>query len=540
MGPLPPQGAHAYAPGVPRMPTPEGIWADADLPTRRLAGLALNPTTPLDVLHRLLADAPPAVRMVLCRDRVLPDTVVDAVIAHPDARTRSFFARNPHVDPRQRARLLKDPDWFVRAHLADGPRPTGPAGVRPLPDDAVVHMITAYEDEHLGGSFHGQISAGLRRAMPTHPVAKVRLWGTGSWRGLSAETRAALLADPDDEVRARAERNAREEDPALVERYLPPHSCHARTDALLHQALSRAVVESVLTAPAGPEDRAMIASSAGLPPDVVVLLTADPDPEVRREIARRQDLRTAERRALARDRDPSVRRTVARRRDLGPEERAALAADADPQVRLAVSLHPAWSEEERSAIDYEVRVDGDFVHHRPPPTPRDPAAVRRDALSAHPMLRREAAREHTLPPDLVTRLAADDDLGVRVLLAQNHPDAPADLLLRSFLEYTGREREHLLTRPGFPGEGLAVHADDGDPAVRRLAARDPRTAPRTVERLTRDPDPAVRAAFARHPRLPRPRLARLLDDEELVHHAAANPALEEATIRRLATALPRS
>ncbi len=538
MGPLPPQGAHAFARGVPHMPTPEGIWADADLPTRRLAGLALNPSTPVDALHRLLADAPPAVRMVLCRDRVLPDTVVDAVIAHPDARTRSFFARNLHVDPRQRARLLKDPDWLVRAHLAEGPRPTGPAGLEPLPDDAVVHMITAFEDEHLGGSFHGQISAGLRRAMPTHPVAKVRLWGTGSWRGLPAETRAALLADPDDEVRRRARRFAREDDPAWVESVLPPRSCHGRTDALLHLALSRTVVESVLSTPAGPDERAMIASNAALPPDFVVLLAADPDPEVRREIARRGDLGTAERRALVGDRDPSVRRTVARHPDLGPEERAALAADADPQVRLAVSVHPAWSERERSAIDYEVRVDGDFVHHRPSPTPRHPSAVRRDALSAHPMLRREAAREHALPPDLVARLAADDDLGVRVLLAQNHPDAPADLLLRSYLEYTGREREHLLTRPGFPGEGLAVHADDEDPAVRPLAARDPRTAPQTVERLTRDPDPGVRAAFARHPRLPRPRLTQLLDDEELVHHAAANPALEESTIRRLVTALP--
>jgi hypothetical protein len=55
-----------------------------------------------------------------------------------------------------------------------------------------------------------------------------------------------------------------------------------------------------------------------------------------------------------------------------------------------------------------------------------------------------------------------------------------------------------------------------------------------VERLTRDPDPAVRAAAARHPSLPRPRLTELLDDEELAHPAAANPALEVAEIRRLA------
>ncbi|MDQ0956825.1 hypothetical protein QFZ66_000703 [Streptomyces sp. B4I13] len=517
------------------MRTPDEIWAAADLPTRRLAGLALNPSTPIDLLLRLLADAPLAVRMVLCRDRILPDAVVDAVVEHPDAYTRSFFARNPHADPRTRARLLTDPDWIVRGHLAEGPRVTRPDDVAPLPDDAVVHMITTYENELLGGSFYRQISAGFQRAMPTHPVAKVRLWGTGPWSSLPARTRAALLADPDDEVRERAERNAREEDPAWVESVLPPHSCHGRTDALLHRALSRAVVDGVLTAPAGPDDRSMIARNPSLPPDVVALLSGDADPEVRREVASRRDLGSAERRALVEDPDPAVRRTIARHPDLGPDERAALAADADPRVRLSVSVHPAWSERERSAIDYQVSQHGDFGSDPCSATPRDAGAVRRDALSGHPLLRRAAAKERALPSDLVALLAADDDLGVRVLLAQNHPNPPAGLLLRCFLEYTGDERERLLTRPGFPSEGLAVHADDADPAVRRLAARDPETAPHTVERLTRDPDPAVRAAFARHPNLPGPRLTQLLDDEELVHHAAANPAWAVSAIRALVT-----
>ncbi|GGQ64826.1 hypothetical protein [Streptomyces asoensis] len=522
------------------MPTPADIWADADLPVRRLAGVALNPSTPADLLPRLLADAPLAVRMVLCRDRVLPDAVVDAVVAHPDARTRGFFAQNPHVDPAQRALLVRDPDWFVRAHLAEGPRPatTGPAGSGYLPDDAVVHMITTYEAELLGGGFHRQISAEFRRAMPTHPEARVRAWGTGSWSVLPAGTRAALLADPDDDVRRRARQRVREEDPVWVESVLPSHACHGRTDALLHLPLTAKVVRGVLTDPFGADDRAMIARNPSLPPDAVARLAADPDPEVRRETASRADLGPAERRALVADPDPRVRRTAARHPDLGPDERAALAADADPRVRLSVSVHPAWSEAERAAIDYRVPADGDFSADLRPLPPRDAEAVRRDALSGHPLLRREAARERTLPPDLVARLAVDDDLGVRVLLAQNHSGAPPGLLLSCFLAYTGSGREHLLARPDFPSAGLAVHAADDDPAVRALAARDPETEPHVVERLTRDPDPAVRAAFARHPNLPPSRLAELLDDEELAHRAAANPALPLTRIRRLVAALP--
>jgi hypothetical protein len=137
----------------------------------------------------------------------------------------------------------------------------------------------------------------------------------------------------------------------------------------------------------------------------------------------------------------------------------------------------------------------------------------------------------------VARLADDEDLGVRVTLAQNHPDAPAALLLRSFLEYTGPQRSHLVTRPNFPTTELAAFADHEDPEVRALAVRDPETAADVLERLTRDPDPAVRAAAARHPNLPRPRLTELLDDEELAHPAAANPALDAATIRWLSRTL---
>ncbi|MFE2416997.1 hypothetical protein [Streptomyces hokutonensis] len=267
------------------------------------------------------------------------------------------------------------------------------------------------------------------------------------------------------------------------------------------------MVDSVLTRPAGKEDKAMIAVNPTLPTDVVVLLAADPD--------------------------PGIRGLIAHRADLGPAERRALTTDPHPDVRLAVSLHPALSEEERARIDYQVPMDHPFVFHPAPEVPRDPRTVRRKALSNHPLLRRQAAGDHLLPPDLVARLAADDDLGVRVLLAQNHPAAPAPLLLRSFLEYTGPGRSHLTTRPGFPTGGLAVFADHQDPEVRALAVRDPETAPAVVERLTQDREHAVRTAATRHPNLPQSRLEALLDDEELAHAAAANPALNPDTIRRL-------
>ncbi|MFJ4846759.1 hypothetical protein [Streptomyces sp. NPDC088733] len=509
------------------------IAATTDIRDRRLAGLALNPAAPEDVLLRLLSDGPTVARLTLSEGRPLPDAVVEAVITHPDRSVRGRFACNPHVDPGLRLRLIDDPEWTVRALLSDGPALPLHIAPAPLPDWAVLHMIRTYGDELQGGlGFTRQVSTGFMWSALSHPDPKVRLMGI-SWRGVPDDVREALFADPDEKVRKRARDWVRDEDPQWVEQQLPAHSCHGRTDGLLNGALSRKVIENVLTAPAAEDERAMIASNPTLPADVVALLSADPDAEVRREIAGHPRLSQEGRRALGADPDPLVRRCTAHRRDLEPDELRALAADPDPRVRLAASMHPALTDAERAAIDYEVPMDEPFVPGIPSRVPGDPGELRRDALSGHPMLRRRAARDRFLPPDLVARLAADADLGVRVLLAQNHPEAPAALLLRSFLEYTGRKREHLLLRADFPSAGLARYAGDEDPAVRALACRDPETAAETVDKLTRDPDPRVRAAAAAHPKLPPARLAELLDDEELAHHAAANPALDPVVMRRL-------
>ncbi|MGW4993738.1 HEAT repeat domain-containing protein [Streptomyces mirabilis] len=144
--------------------------------------------------------------------------------------------------------------------------------------------------------------------------------------------------------------------------------------------------------------------------------------------------------------------------------------------RLAgLALNPSAPQDVRQRIAY--RADLGPAERRALAVDPDPKV----RLSARPTLRRKAARVHELAPDLVARLADHEDLEVRA-----------------------------------------------------LAVRDPETAPAVVERLTRDPDPAVRAEAARHPNLPRPRLTELLDDEELAHPAAANPALDVAEIRRLA------
>ncbi|MFG2719418.1 hypothetical protein ACGFW5_14150 [Streptomyces sp. NPDC048416] len=489
----------------------------AGLVVRRLCGLALNPAAPEDVLLRLLASGPVEVRKALCRDRRLPAAVVDAAASHPDWRARAAFAANPHVDVAERLRLVDDPDWRVRAHLADGPATPLGGTVDRLPDWAAARMITTYENDCLADyRFPSRFSPEFRASLLTHPEPKIRAYGaaTSDWAALFDGERAALLDDPAEVVRAQALSTKGlydfERDPARVEADLPSHACHYRSHLLLYGALSRSVIASVLTAPARPDERSAIARNPTLPADIVAQLAVHPDAVVRQHIALRADVTLPQIEALGKDPDPSV--------------------------RLAASQHPALSEKERAAIDYEVSQDGPFRTAVTPAPPRDPGQLRALAHSGHPLLRRRAAMAEHLPPDLVAGLLGDPDLGVRVLLAQHQPGVPPSLLLRCFLTYSGPGRACLLERPGFPTYGLARYANHPDPAVRALAARDPELDARASDRLTRDADTEVREAGARHPNLPLSRLMELLDDKELAHAAAANPALPVAMMRQRAEA----
>ncbi|MEV6395217.1 translation initiation factor 2 [Streptomyces sp. NPDC051907] len=494
--------------------------AETERRSSALKGLAVNPASPLDVLLRLLEPEYSDAWSALAMDRrEYPEPLLDAIVRHEHPRLPGGLARNPHVDGELRGRVVDNPHWLVRAKLASGPHRSWEAVARPLPDWVVERMITTYDGQELSELVASrQIPWRLYYAYATHPIASVRRWATNVWEDLPEERRAALLADPHPEVRKSAAASAARYDEEETARQLPTAFGHHLTHLLVNCRLPRAEIESRLAADSEDDGEGhawAFAHNYSTPPDLVARIAEHPDPKVRLEVARRDEL------------DPAVLWRLAR--------------DADPGVRTAVSVRPELTEEERATIDYAVATDEDFEpaeHHRR--LPRDPAVLAGYAASAHPLLRRRAAADPDLPDELAAVLVEDDDLGVRVLLAQNHPAAPPALLLRCYLEYTRTYRQRLAELPGFPVEGLAERfADAEDPLLRWLATLDPGLSPDLADRLTRDQDSAIRAAAARHPRLPADRLRALLDDDELASSAAANPALPiEAMRSLLETAAP--
>ncbi|MQS16920.1 hypothetical protein F7Q99_33215 [Streptomyces kaniharaensis] len=479
-----------------------------------LRGVAANPGAPSDVLLRLLRpEGKPAWSTL--RDTPLPPDVVEAVITHPDRAVRRIAARNRYVAPEQRGRLADDPDERVRASVASGPRRLRLDRVPPLPDEALVTLLTAQDhpdrNEFLtADEIRAELTASFQiprsfilRAMD-HPDPRIRAFAADSGWQLTAEQRDALLADPDPAVRAAAHRASRYLDPAAMEAELPERDCHHRSVLLCNFAISDAVAEACL---ASGRNLWALAGNPHTPAHAVARLAHDPDPEVRARVASRHDLDAVLLAELAEDLDAGVRSRA-----------------------LVQALHRRWKQ--YGVIDEVTGWTADQIG--PPVGPHDTSApdwYRACAESEHPVLRRIAAAWPGLPEDLVAALAADPDPEVRHPLAYHHPLAPPEVLLSAFVATPG-ERPYLLTLPSFPRTGLQRLLVHEDPGVRALAAADPTLDHPPVELLT-DPDERVRQSAAANPLLPADLLGTLLDDPAHAEGAAANPTLSAEQLHHL-------
>lgn len=463
--------------------------------------LGFNRSVPEDALVRLLDSAAD-----LLWRKDLPPEVVDAAVGHPNPDVRAQLAevRHPLTTGQWTRLVLAEPGSARRALLAEDAVRMGAE-------------LTAEGYERLAGDASALVRAeaarfpalpgGLRAALAADADARVRAAACTGWEDLAPPAREALLGDADSGVRAAA--------------LLRHHATHP---------LPRSVFEEQ-----GFDDE--------------VLETC------------RLERRFAE--YLCGHEDAARRRSVARNPRLDPDLVAVLAEDDDDTVRFQVSVRPELTEEQRAAVRAEVDPDG--MRHTLPwvrALHDDPEAMRRCAASSHLLLRSSAARAKRLPPDVVERLARDEDRVVRLFLAESCDDAPASMLLEVWLwwdgsfSFPGRPRSH----PNFPRRDLLRYADDPHHRLRQLALDDPDSTAELVERFSRDPhwevrrraaeDPRlstasavrllddphewVRVTAVRHGRLPARTLVRLLRDLRTVRDALVNPTIPVAVMRRMA------
>jgi hypothetical protein len=440
----------------------EGLDLSERLRTSWANGLALNPAVPDDLRAGLQG------RSTYLKYSVMPTAVVEAAMVHPDWQIRAQLAEaQPNITADQWTRLIlaeqNDRHRWILTMLAADRRAelTGPGYERLAVDpSARVRAETA----RLSG-----LSAHLLTVLAADPAWEVRAAACRrAWPHLPDETRHKLLGDPSGKVRAEALLRHHQDHPM-------PRSVFLTADFASD------------TAYGGFQDRAVKTC------------------RLERDLAEH----------LAHHGDPTLRRSLAGSPGLDPDLVALLGRDQDESVRFAISTRPDLTEEQRAGID----IDFDpRLHHYPLDwvldLHDDPAALRRLAASAHPLVRRSVARAKRLPPDVVELLARDEDRVVQLFLAESCDDAPADMLLRVWQWWTGSlstpDRPH--GHPNFPRHDLLRHADDPNPRMRQLALDDPESTPELVERFSRDPDEEVRYRAAKDPRLTVASAVRLLDD----------------------------
>ncbi|QFG25061.1 LRV domain-containing protein [Actinomadura sp. WMMB 499] len=439
--------------------------------------MARNPAAPVVILLRLLDTEIPDVQSALCGRVNMPDALFEAILSHADPNLRKGLAFNLSLGPERRSRLAADPDRRVRGNLVEqcGWGIRRPAGWLPM-------TVEAYERLAADPDVVIREEVALQRYTPDHvrvllagdPDPRVRGCLSDQWDLLPEEVREMLLNDPDDGVREEAREAAGGVVPLKA---VGEVSGKEMRDGVLPRALAESLVRD-----GDMRRRAAVAGNPNLPTDLVDELAADPD----------------------------------------------------GHVRLTVSTRPELSERERAEIDYH---SDPYARFSPLPWVQalcdDAAATRKCAESAHPALRRSAAFCPHLPPDLVARLADDEDRLVRLFLAENHPGPPGSLLLRTVLEFASFAVDDMPRHPNFPRDAMRYFARSADERLRGFVIFDPEIPAEVIERLSHDPDRGVRARMAGDPRLPLDRLLVLLDEPGTASAAAANPALPVEVMERI-------
>lgn len=444
--------------------------------THAVAG---NPAAPSDVLLRVLATGDEWAHQAVVGRTGLSPEVEEVLLHHPDRRFRNRLAESWTAAPELRARLLEGPDAENPVALAAGPLPYR-TEVPPLPDWAYERLLSHPRPlvRH-ETAFSPTVPAHVVAALWDHEEPLLRRAACRTWDTLPEDVRRALLADPDATVRRTALSCVYRDDEAHTTALVEAYEADARWrlgDVLIDGRLARPLAERMVA------ERVHLASLAlnpTFPADLAAPLATDPDPAVRRAYAARPGLTEAERAAVA--------------YEVGGEDRLS-------------TLGWVW----------DARDDADVL--------------RACATSAHLWLRRSAAVCPGLPADLVELLAGDADFAVRLLLAENHPEPPPELLLDLYLNGEHRSVVALARRPGFPLAGVARSAD---PRLRRLAVNDPGLAPAEVERLSHDPDEEVRCSVAPDARLSPERVRELLAEPGTCGCAARNPLLTADELHRL-------
>lgn len=213
---------------------------------------------------------------------------------------------------------------------------------------------------------------------------------------------------------------------------------------------------------------------------------------------------------------------------------AALAAmKQEPRLHLPLSVDPAAPPDvlARLAGDEDGLVRESVAKH--PATP--PGILAQLSDDNYTLVRRLVARHPSTPPDTLARLAADECEEVSWDVAGN-PATPTDILAILAADEDPMARWCVASNPATPPDILARLADDEYEGIRSSAATNLANPPDIPALLGDDEYEEISWSLAENPATPPGALVRLADDEDVETRwqVARNPATPPASLAQLA------
>lgn len=309
-------------------------------------GVARNPSAPAALLLRLLASHQHRESLVGRVPR-LPDSVYDAVVAHPSPEVRRHLAENPHAPGSQRGRLAEDPDPQVRLRVARPPVAFR-TPVEPLPEPACARLAA---DRVPGIRLALALALALAREARVLPTAvlEVLLLDPDPQVRTAALVRAGgtralrLLAHADEQEEWRVWSVVDTDDPELMRRAVRSAQLGLRRSAAYNPGLPGELAARLARDPDHAVRLLLCENHPAAPPRLLWGVWHEARVITRDDLLGRPGFPLERFAPLAQSEDPAERCLALRGPDLDPAVVDRLSRDPDGTVRSAAAGHPGLS-----------------------------------------------------------------------------------------------------------------------------------------------------------------------------------------------------
>jgi len=408
--------------------------------------LAANPSTPIDLLRAMATSRDKAITEALCQYRPhnqMPAEIAEILAASPHARVRADLVGRADTPIHLIAALGRDPHRVVRLHIAARQEVVWAAQLDTYVPDETYLILARDPDPDVRREILSSSD------VPTH-------------------VKLVLAEDPDLRDIVHLRHGDYGQSLAAYHRMLTSPDAADRRIALQNRrhTPSATLIPALL---ADPDSRADAARHCPLTPAQASELARDPNPGIRSALAENPHVPDDVAHALAHDDDPAVRTALIYRPDIPIDLLDTIAEPVDSHQR---TQHVNWLRERRDQSDLI-------------------AAYARSRSVIH---RRTVAICRDLPAEIIDVLATDDDFGVRLMLAEQHPDeVPTTLLTDLVFTWNGYSSYDIVRNPRLPADTIDELTRSDNAQHRWLAALSDRLTSEQRALLADDPDPKIAA-----------------------------------------------